>query len=107
VRSFKGRSFDVVYVKPWGGTARELWFDRRTHLLGRMVDRSGARPAALAFFDYRKVGPVRIPFRVADETTGRIREIEAVDFAPADRTRFSLPRRTAAAEEQAAPVPAR
>jgi hypothetical protein len=106
VRSFKGRSFDVVRVKPWGGTARELWFDRRTHLLARQVDRSGGKPAVLAFSDYRKVGPVRIAFRVTDEATGQVRELDAVDFAPSDRSRFSLPRRTAAAEE-IAPVAAR
>jgi hypothetical protein len=105
-RSFKGRSFDVVRVKPWGGTARELWFDRQTHLLARQVDRSGPKPAALAFSDYRKVGLVRIAFRITDEATGQVRELDAVDFTPADRTRFSLPRRTAAAVD-AAPVAGR
>jgi hypothetical protein len=99
VRSHNGRAFDVVRVKPWGGTARELWFDRGTHLLIRLVDRSGAKPAALAFSDYRKVGPIRIAFRITDEATGQVREREAVDFAPADRSRFSLPRRTAEADE--------
>jgi hypothetical protein len=98
VRSYKGRSYDVVRVKPWGGTPRELWFDRGTHLLGRMVDRSGGKPAAVSFSDYRKVGPVRVAFRITDEATGGVRQREAVDFAPADRTRFSLPRRTAEAD---------
>jgi len=106
VRSHNGRSFDVVRVKPWGGTARELWFDRATHLLIREVDRSGAKPTALAFSDYRKVGPIRVAFRITDEATSQVREREAVDFAPVDRSRFSLPRRTAEADE-AAPTEAR
>lgn len=101
VRSHKGRAFDVVLVKPWGGTPRELWFDRGTHLLARMVDRSGAKPAALAYSDYRKVGPIRVAFRITDEASGEVRERDAVDFAPADRTRFSLPRRSAEADEAA------
>jgi hypothetical protein len=96
VRSFKGRSFDVVRVKPWGGTPRELWFDRQSHLLARMVDRSGRK--AVAFSNYRRVGPVRVAFHITDEATGQVRELDAVDFAPADRTRFSLPRRTAETE---------
>jgi opacity protein-like surface antigen len=104
VRSFKGRSFDVVRVKPWGGTPRELWFDGTTHLLARMVDRSGGKPATIAFSDYRKVGPVRVAFRITDEMTGQVRELDAVDFATADRTRFSLPRQRAEVEE-AAPTP--
>lgn len=104
VRTFKGRSFDVVRVKPWGGTPRELWFDAKTHLLARMVDRTGPKPAALAFSDYRKVGPIRIAFRITDETTGQVRTLEAVDFAPADRNRFSLPRQTVQADEAAVPA---
>jgi hypothetical protein len=106
VRTFKGRSFDVVRVKPWGGTPRELWFDGSTHLLARMVDRSGAKPATLAFSNYRRAGPVRVAFRITDEATGQVRELDAIDFAPADRTRFSLPRQTAAADD-GAPSPAR
>lgn len=99
VRSFKGRSFDVVMVKPWGGTPRELWFHRGTHLLARMVDHAGGKAAALTFSDYRRVGPVRVAFRITDEATGSVRERDAIDFAPVDRARFSLPRRTAEADD--------
>lgn len=98
VRSFKGRSYDVVRVKPWGGEARELWFDRRTHLLGRMVVR-GARPVAIELSDYRKVGPVRVAFRQTPDDGVPPRLLESLDFKPADRAIFSLPRPTA----QAAP----
>jgi hypothetical protein len=94
VRSFKGRSYDVVRVKPWGGEARELWFDRRTHLLGRMV----GRREAVSLSDYRKVGPVRIAFRLTPEDGGPARLVESLDFKPADRAIFSLPRPTAEAE---------
>jgi hypothetical protein len=100
VRAWQGRSFEVVNVKPWGGEARELWFDRRTHLLARMVDRSGAKPVALQLSDYRAVGGVRVAFKITPEPDGGPaafaleREIDSLDFRPADRTMFSLPRRT-------------
>jgi hypothetical protein len=97
VRSFKGRSYDVVRVKPWGGEARELWFDRRTHLLGRMVVR-GAKPRTIELSDYRKVGPVRVAFRLTSDDGAPLRLVESLDFKPADRAIFSLPRPTAQAE---------
>jgi hypothetical protein len=97
VRSFKGRSYDVVRVKPWGGEARELWFDRKTHLLGRMVER-GARPVAVELSDYRKIGPVRVAFRLTPDDGAPPRLIESLDFKPADRAIFSLPRPTAEAQ---------
>ena len=99
VRQAGGRSYEVVTVKPWGAQPRELWFDRRTHLLARMIERGGPRPAAVAFSDYRKVGAIRVAFRTADEGGAWVRQIESLDFAPIDRARFSLPRPGAAAGE--------
>lgn len=95
VRSTRdGRSFDVVMVKPYGGDARDLWFDRRTHLLARMVDRSGPRPVTFTLSDYRRVGPVMVAFQTTiDGGDGaRLRRIDSVVFAPSDRALFSLPR---------------
>jgi hypothetical protein len=94
VRQAQGRAFDVVLVKPWGGNARDLWFDRRTHLLARMVDRSGPRPMTQVFSDYRRVGPVMVAFQIAIEAGDgeRLRRLDSVVFAPSDRGLFSLPR---------------
>lgn len=99
VRQAGDRSFDVVLVKPWGGNARELWFDRRTHLLGRTVDRSAGRPVTQIFSDYRRVGPVMVAFRVVTDGPGgpKERRLDSVAFAPADRALFSLPRTVDAA----------
>jgi hypothetical protein len=87
-----GKSFEVVEVKPYGGEARELWFDRKTGLLARETGRG----ITTEFSDYRKVGPLKVAFRVAtdDGTPGGRRErvVESVDFRPADRALFSLPR---------------
>jgi hypothetical protein len=94
VRSDDGRTFEAVLVKPWGGNARELWFDRRTHLLARMIDRNGPRPVTQQFSDYRRVGPVMVAFQITVDTAGGPvqRRRDAVVFAPSDRALFSLPR---------------
>lgn len=107
VRRFHGRGYDVVMVKPWAAEPRELWFDTRTHLLVRMVDRSGPKPTAVHFADYRKVGPVRVAFRVWTEGPSgvpvAVRQVESLSFPPVDRNLFSLPRREAQAGEGPGP----
>lgn len=106
-RSLGGRSFDVVRVQPWGGEARDLWFDRKSGLLARIVDRTGRRANAIRVSDYRKVGPVLIPFRLAPETPAAasdqlVRERRTLGFAPVARELFSLDRRKELAKVAAA-----
>ena len=97
VRNLGGRGFDVVRIQPWGGAPRELWFEQKSGLLARIVDRTGPRAAAVRVSDYRKVGPVLIAFRLTAETGGAgadalARQREALVFAPVSRDRFSLNR---------------
>lgn len=105
VRQDRGRSFDLLRVQPIGGEARELWFDRATGRLDRIVDRSGPAPVVVSLSDYRKVGPVIVPFRSVSERGGRSEErlADAVVFTPVDRTRFTWAQPTA--EELARPAP--
>jgi len=95
-RQSGGRSFQVVRVHPNGGAARELWFDRRTGLLGRIVEVGCARPATVEVSDYRRVGAVSVPFRFVTYGGGRAKPVErvldAVDLRAAHRDIFSLPR---------------
>lgn len=113
VRQHGGRAYDVLRVQPGGGEPRELWFDQKSHLLRRIVDRTGRRAEALQVSDYRKVGPVLIPFRITPEGAAQgepdslARERESIVFAPTERERFSLDRpqelaRVAAARKTAA-----
>jgi hypothetical protein len=102
IRRKDGRAYQVVAVTPWNGRKRELWFDARTHLLARIVDRSGPRVRALSVSDYRKVGPVRVAFRYAPEGGGPVRQIQTLAFTPADRDLFSLDRTDALARVRAA-----
>jgi hypothetical protein len=100
VRSLGGKSFDVLNVEPWGGAPRELWFDKSTHLLTRIVDRTGPQAVTTELSDYRNVGPVKVAFHTVVRGPGagdlRDRKLDTVVFAPADRSLFSLPRPDAA-----------
>jgi hypothetical protein len=57
------RTFDVIEVEPQGGRAAELWFDRTTHLIGRIADPHGPQPVTVDLSDFRKVGDVLVAFR--------------------------------------------
>ena len=96
VRNAGGKAYDVVAIEPFGGAPRELWFNRADHLLARIVDRTGAKPVVTDLSDYRKVGPVRVPFRATVEGAAPgspgDRRVDTVIFTPADRALFSLPR---------------
>ncbi|HEY3812904.1 MAG TPA: hypothetical protein VGL66_06735 [Caulobacteraceae bacterium] len=61
--SYEGRSFDVIEADPEGGRGAQLWFDRKTHLLGRIVDDKGSPPVAVDISDYRHVGKTLVAFR--------------------------------------------
>jgi hypothetical protein len=106
VRRLGKRAYEVVRVQPWGGEPRELWFDQKSRLLARIVDRTGRRAASLQVTDYRKVGPVLIPFRLTPEPGGPAdplaRQRESLVFAPASRDGFSLNRPDELAKVRAA-----
>jgi hypothetical protein len=94
-RTSGGRTFDVLRIQPAGGEARELWFDRKTGLPGRMVG-IDSRAATVEMSDYRRAGSVLIPFRLTMIGGGpakpRERLVEAADVRRVDREMFSLPR---------------
>lgn len=95
VRERGGRSFDVLRVQPAGGVPRELWFDRRTGLLGVMIETVSGAQVTTELSDYRKVGPVTAPFKLTIHENGsaepRVRTLKSLDFRPVGRDLFSLP----------------
>ncbi|MDP1600375.1 hypothetical protein [Phenylobacterium sp.] len=94
VRQSQGRSFDVLKIQPAGGKPRDLWFDRSTGLLGLVIDDAGGASVTVELSDYRRIGPVLVPFKAksygGDLTIPQERIVERVDFIPADRSKFSL-----------------
>jgi hypothetical protein len=95
-RQLAGRSYDVLSVRPAEGLLRELWFDRTTRLLTRVVDRNGPSVVTLELSDYRAVAGVKMPFRVVlddgDPKHRQVRVVEAIQPLTPDRAIFSLPR---------------
>jgi hypothetical protein len=102
VRALRGHSYEVVRIAPWNGEPRELWFDAKSHLLARIVDRTGRHPAALRVSDYRRAGPLLVAFRFAPEPGSPAgadgRQLESLAFPPANRDAFSLDRDEALAK---------
>ena len=88
-------AFDVVEVAPQGGRAFELWFDRETHLMGRIAAPRGRPAVTVDISDYRKVGATLIGFRgvikLRDGTQVDELKVESVEFGPVDRRRFDPP----------------
>jgi hypothetical protein len=102
VRQLRGRSFDVITVHPWDGTPRELWFDCSSHLLARIVDRSGPQAVTTELSDYRKVGPIKAAFHATIEGAippgSQDIKVDSIVFTTAERELFSLPRPGALAQ---------
>ena len=48
------RRYDVLEVTPRGGRTLEVWFDRLTHLIQRVVDTQGAPAVRVEASDYRR-----------------------------------------------------
>jgi hypothetical protein len=59
-----GRRFDVIEITPRGGRALEIWFDARTHLIKRVMDRHGFPAVTAEASNYRRAGPFTIAFRI-------------------------------------------
>lgn len=89
-------AFDVVEIEPAGGRAFELWFDRRTHLPMRLVDRTGAPPVTVEVSDYRRVGDVRVAFRATVKSLdGKVLDngvVEAVEHRAIPASAFKPPK---------------
>jgi hypothetical protein len=94
--SVDGFDFDIVEATPQGGLPMELWIDRKSHLVTRMVDRSGARTAVAVLSDFRTIDGILTPFVVAESDGDPKHTLElhisAIDFSPVDPARFAKPR---------------
>jgi hypothetical protein len=68
-RNDGGERFDVVEATPDGGDAVTLWFDAKSGLLRRIVQRSGQDTTTTVLDDYRDVGRVKLAFRTVSDRT--------------------------------------
>jgi len=90
------RRFYVVCIRPQGGRLFELWFDKFTHLIDRIVENRGIEKLTMLCSDYRSVGGVMLSFAMR-RTTGESRydqviKVEEVKLnIPVDEKRFQKP----------------
>jgi hypothetical protein len=61
-KTVNGRAYDVIGITPKGGRQFEGWFDKRTHLLGRVVDRTSNPVVTVEASDYRRAGKFLIAY---------------------------------------------
>ena len=92
VKEDKNTAFEIIEVAPEGGRAVELWFDRNSHLLTRIVDGKGPRAVTTVFSDYRKAGKVRVPYRAtATDASGKVLSetvLRLIEHKPVPRSSF-------------------
>jgi hypothetical protein len=55
-----GRKFDILEITPKGARPLEMWFDRSTHLVRRVVDNQGRPPVKVEASDYRTIDGLTI-----------------------------------------------
>jgi hypothetical protein len=88
--------FHVIRITPEGGRPFELWINRDTRLIERLVEREAKATRTEVYMDLRDVDGVKVPFRVrASRGSARYDEIvivEAMAFnEPVPAARFALP----------------
>lgn len=91
-----GLRFDVLEITPEGGRPLEYWFDRRSHLLLRVIDNQGPRPVVVEASDYRRAGAISVAFALTTrDADGAILDQGAVTSlrcGPVDEALFAAPR---------------
>jgi hypothetical protein len=58
-----GASYEVLTITPKGGEAFDAWFDSRTHLLAKTVEKQGSQTVTTTMSDYRRIDGVMLPFK--------------------------------------------
>jgi len=87
--------FLVLRIKPEGGRPFELWFDRSTYLLARIVEMTATGPLRVFLSDYREIDRVKVAFQVRvqvstnNQNIYRVKEVE-LNSQVAD-SRFNIP----------------
>ncbi len=88
-------TFDVIEVTPRGGRPMELWFDRSSHLLARVVDTLGKPPMTVTAGDYRRIDNMAVAFALdVSGPDGKVADrgrVTSISCGPIDETLFDPP----------------
>jgi hypothetical protein len=70
-KTLNGNRYDVLTVTPKGGAALEAWFDSKTHMLFRTVERNASQTITTTYSNYAPVDGVMIArMQVIDDGSG-------------------------------------
>lgn len=88
-------TFDVVEVTPRGGGPMELWFDRRSHFLVRVVDTRATPPMTVTASDYRRIDNMAVAFALdVSGPDGKVVDrgrLKSISCGPIDEKLFDPP----------------
>ena len=88
--------FDVVRIIPEGGRPYDLWIDRGTHLIAKLVEKGATRVSTSYFTDYRETQGVKVAHAVrvslGDPKYDTVLKTDSVRFnEPIDAAQFAMP----------------
>lgn len=89
-KSDGGANYDIVRITPKGGRPFDMWIDARTHLVGRVVEKTAIDLQTTYLSDYRSVAGKMLPFAIRQsngetkyDTTIKVESVTFEDTAPA------------------------
>lgn len=90
------RSFHVVHIAPQGGRPFDMWFDAKSSLLHRLVEKTSSDTNTTTFTNYRQVDGKLVPFAWrttnGDPKYDTVINVESITFEKAaPRTAFGPP----------------
>jgi len=87
--------YDIVRITPEGANPFELWVDRATHLIAKLVDRTGRRPVVATISGYEEVDGLKLGsgFTVSDGIPAHFQAVHIgrYELAPVSRAAFDPP----------------
>ena len=92
-------TYDVLTVTPKGGKNFDAWFDAKTHLLARYVEKIGPQTITTTLSDYRPVDGIQLPYRTVvnngDAKYDQTVTLTLATFLPAQPdTAYAMPKVT-------------
>ncbi len=82
VKTLGARTCNVLTVMPQGGKRFQTWFDARTHLLVRVIEKNGSISHITTLSDYRVYDDVRLARKIVSVAAdGKNRQIETLTKA--------------------------
>ncbi len=92
-----GTAYEVLTVTPKDGKNFDAWFDEKTHLLARVIEKQGPQLSTTVYSDYRALDGVELSYKqtinIGDAKYDQTIAMTSATFAPAqDVSAFAAPK---------------